>query len=291
MSKPLSERLLNYCQRFKPESYKFTKPKKFYTQLTTAEYATNLPYLSEVEKFCQRVTTAIANQEKICIYTDYDTDAITATATMYWGLREFGVLSNNLDFYAPDRFTEGYGMNLDAIEFLSKYYDLIISVDCGINSLAEAEKVLEINDQLKQKGSKNLDSIIEPTVCQKLGFRKNSYCDLIVTDHHHLHGSKPRCLAVCNPRLSSQNQEWIFNLEFSADTQAKILSIQKNRLKKETLKQKAWQMHYQTNEQGQKSRTVRTENFLSNATTGVGVAWFCLVWLGYYLQELLEISF
>lgn len=198
------------------------EPKKwdyFFTQLDN-EQIDKLPYINMVENFCGRVSQAIDNQERICIYSDYDTDAVTATATMYWGLIELGVHSENLDFYAPDRFTEGYGMNTEAARKLGEEYDLIITVDCGINSREEA-------------------SII-----------KNSRADLLITDHHHLDGEVPDAKAVVNPRLnvlelSIKNYEQDF---FDLD--------------------------------------VGSLNLLPDVITGVGVAWFAVVWLAYYLRDI-----
>ena len=181
----------------------------FFTQFNAQEYEQKLPYLFDIDKFCDRLKKAMDLGEKICIYSDYDTDAITATATMYWGLIELGVKSELLDFYAPDRFIEGYGMNPDAALELSKKYDLVISVDCGINSVSEA-KVF-----------------------------KSSSCDLIITDHHQLTGEVPDCVAVINPRLSKVYTD----------------------------------------------RRQENIEYLSSSVTGVGVAWFSLVWLAYDLEK------
>jgi single-stranded-DNA-specific exonuclease len=197
----------DYISRFKkPENIKFDQ---FFTQFNLAEYEQKLPYLFDIDKFCMRLKTAIDDNESICIYSDYDTDAVTATGTMYWGLIELGVKPEKLDFYAPDRFIEGYGMNPDAAVELSNKYDLVISVDCGINSVKEAEVF------------------------------KSTSCDLIITDHHQLTGAIPDCVAVINPRLS----------EFYIDKR----------------------------EEGRQ--------YLSSSVTGVGVAWFSLVWLAYYLEK------
>ena len=162
--------LTEYISRFKkPQSIQFDQ---FFTQFSLQDYESKLPYLFDIDIFCKRLEIAIKNQQSICIYSDYDTDAVTATGTMYWGLIELGVKPEKLDFYAPDRFTEGYGMNPAAAQELSQKYDLVISVDCGINSTEEA-----------------------------LVF-KNTKCDLIITDHHQLTGLVPDCVAVINPRLS-----------------------------------------------------------------------------------------
>ena len=212
--------IIEYTQRFN------LKPAKqidsFYTNLNIDEFIVKLPYLHDVEKFCMRLYKAFQQNHRICIYSDYDTDAVTATATMYWGLIELGFNKDLLSFYAPDRFTEGYGMNVDAISQLALKNDLIISVDCGINSVAEADKLREM--------------------------RENSLtqCELIITDHHHLSGYLPNCEAVCNPRLSFDWTQHTF--EFDGKSESTLV-------------------------------------FLSDSVTGVGVAWFCLVWLGYFLEK------
>jgi single-stranded-DNA-specific exonuclease len=199
--------LTEYISRFKkPENIQFDQ---FFTQFSLADYESKLPFLFDIDKFCIRLKQAIDEKQSICIYSDYDTDAVTATGTMYWGLVELGVKPEKLDFYAPDRFTEGYGMNPEAAVELSKKYDLVISVDCGINSTKEAEVF------------------------------KNTTCDLIITDHHQLTGDVPDCVAVINPRLS----------EVYTD------------------------------------RREKGKSYLSSSVTGVGVAWFSLVWLAYYLEK------
>ncbi|MGL4758522.1 MAG: single-stranded-DNA-specific exonuclease RecJ [Patescibacteria group bacterium] len=163
-------KLLDYLKRYEFQTNKYST---FFTSLERD----NLPDLIEVEFFNIRLSKALNNNEKICIYSDYDADAITATATMYWGLILLGFNPANISFYAPDRFTEGYGINLEAIQKLSKSNQLIISVDCGINSTIEANWILD------------------------------SKCDLIITDHHVLSGSVPQAQAVINPRLTEEYQK------------------------------------------------------------------------------------
>ena len=204
----------DYIARFTRE-----KPRQwdyFFTQLAPGELQ-KLPYINQVEKFCRRVATALEKDERICIYSDYDTDAVTATATMYWGLLSLGAKPEHLDFYAPDRFTEGYGMNVEAAGKLAEEYDLIITVDCGINSRAEAQIV-------REKGA-----------------------DLLITDHHALVGDLPACAAVVNCRLNTLPLSLSADNEFGLDQTALTL--------------------------------------LPDSITGVGVAWFALVWLGYYLRD------
>jgi hypothetical protein len=216
----MNSSLLQYAKRF------ITQPianiTTFYTDFNSESFGDQLPYINQIEIFCDRLLQAYSQNEKICIYSDYDTDAVTATATMYWGLVELGFDIENLSFYAPDRFTEGYGMNVQAVSEIAMKNDLIISVDCGINSVAEAAEILKLNSNLQ------------------------SNCDLIITDHHHLTGELPKCIAICNPRISFDWKEYSF-----------------------TLLQKKW----------------CTTRFLSDTVTGVGVAWFCVVWLGYCMEK------
>ena len=202
--------LLDYAKRFHKTPVKKLEISSFFTSLD-AKYKSELPYLYDIEAACERLILALENDQKICIYSDYDTDAVTATATMYWGLSLLGFKAENLHFYAPDRFTEGYGMNTEAVAMLCEKYDLLISVDCGINSVNEAK------------------------ICQEKGI------DLIITDHHHLSGELPECLAVVNPRLS----------EYYLPESKKF---------------------------------VEKQNYLSSSVTGVGVAWFVVVWLAYKLK-------
>ena len=233
----MNQKLEQYYRRFNSEAgYKFDT---FFTQLDLADYPGKLPYLFDIENFCLRLNTALIENQKICIYSDYDTDAVTATGVMYWGLLDLGFKKENLSFYAPDRFTEGYGMNPEAVLELAKNNDLIISVDCGINSTVEAEVV------------------------------SHTSCDLIITDHHHLHQDLPQCIAVINPRLA----------EFYS---------QNPLLLKPTLPTTAKELQDWTKKVYHKPQDFlnNPEKFVSSSVTGVGVAWFSLVWLGYFLAEM-----
>jgi single-stranded-DNA-specific exonuclease len=123
--------------------------------------------LPDIEKSAKRIIEAITNGEKITVYGDYDVDGISATALMVQCLKVLSQLSANqkspplrqaksdISYYIPDRLEEGYGLNVKAIEMLGRTgTKVIITVDCGSNSFAEAE------------------------VAKKSGI------DLIVTDHH-----------------------------------------------------------------------------------------------------------
>lgn len=243
----LDSKLKEYVQRFtKPQNVDFNYS-NFFTQLELSDYLAQLPFFYNLENFCLRLLQAKHENEQICIYSDYDTDAVTATATMYWGLIELGFDKEKLSFYAPDRLKEGYGLNPEAIEMLAQKYDLIITVDCGINSTTEAD------------------------IC------KHSRADLIITDHHQLTEEIPDCVSVVNPILGgvyNQNPE-------------KLKPV--NQLKLSTLDLLNQEQVTKINQWLTKMSELKdTKNFnlASTSITGVGVAWFSVVWLGYFLAEI-----
>ncbi|NJS41421.1 hypothetical protein HC766_03555 [Candidatus Gracilibacteria bacterium] len=220
------EIIREYAQRF------WVGPSKHFDVFFTKyedDWLEKIPYLHTIESFCVRLQKAIESKEKICIYSDYDTDAITATGVMYWGLIELGVKKENLAFYVPDRFTEGYGMNTDAAGELASKFDLIISVDCGVNSTKEAEIIAKAGK------------------------------DLIITDHHQLIGNIPQAVAVINPQ--------IFQVYGGQKEFEKVWSKNKNRFIRDFV-----------------VSIDDEKRYLSPSVTGVGVAWFCILWLAYYLR-------
>lgn len=114
-----------------------------------------------------RIIQAMTNNEKIVIYGDYDVDGISSTALLYHFFLDEGV---PVSYYIPDRKTEGYGLNIEAVEALiAKGTDLLITVDCGISSY-------EIVDVCKDR------------------------LDIIITDHHTVPEHVPPALAVINPK-------------------------------------------------------------------------------------------
>lgn len=127
--------------------------------------------LPDMKKAVDRIEQALKGQQKITIYGDYDIDGISATALMLESLEKFGFSKNQLDYYLPDRFTEGYGMNNHAIDKIAKNgTNLIITVDCGSLNHTEVDHA------------------------KKLGV------DVIVTDHHNISNTKPNAVAVINPK-------------------------------------------------------------------------------------------
>lgn len=127
------------------------------------------PFLfKDMKKAVQRIWQAIEGKEKILIYSDYDADAVTANAVLY---RMFESLGIKVEVYIPDRFAEGYGLNLEAFEKIkAQGVQVVITVDCGTNSVAEAE------------------------------FCKANGIDLIITDHHEITGATPDAYALINPK-------------------------------------------------------------------------------------------
>lgn len=116
-----------------------------------------------------RIREAIENQEPILIFGDYDADGVTSTSVMMLTLKELGAI---VDFYIPNRFTEGYGPNEPAFRHAYESgVKLIITVDTGISAVHEA------------------------SVLKELGV------DLIVTDHHEPGPILPEALAIIHPKL------------------------------------------------------------------------------------------
>ncbi|EEO40214.1 single-stranded-DNA-specific exonuclease RecJ [Fusobacterium vincentii 4_1_13] len=123
--------------------------------------------LKDMDIATQRIFEAIKSNQKIYIYGDYDVDGITSVSLLYLALSELGA---NVDYYIPLR-DEGYGLNKEAIQTLkNENADLVISVDCGINSIEEINFANELN------------------------------LDFIITDHHEITGDIPKALAVINPK-------------------------------------------------------------------------------------------
>lgn len=96
------------------------------------------PYLMpDMEIAVERIIKAINNQEKVIIYGDYDVDGITSITVLKKFLKTCGL---EVDYYIPNRLSEGYGLNKAAIDYIKeKEYSLIITVDCGISGIDEIE--------------------------------------------------------------------------------------------------------------------------------------------------------
>lgn len=125
--------------------------------------------LPDMSKAVERLVLAHKRQDHITIYGDYDIDGLTATTVLLDALRSFGF--KHVDTFVPNRFIEGYGLTVDAIEKIAKDgANLVITVDCG--SLSH----------------------VEITRSNELGV------DVIVTDHHNVANKQPPAVAVINPK-------------------------------------------------------------------------------------------
>jgi single-stranded-DNA-specific exonuclease len=88
------------------------------------------------------IATAIDSGGRIVVHGDYDADGITATALMVLGLRELGL---EVESYLPNRFTQGYGLSLGAVESIAaRGRGLLITVDCGVNYPDEVARAREL---------------------------------------------------------------------------------------------------------------------------------------------------
>lgn len=96
------------------------------------------PFLMKnIDKGAKRIIEALKAKEKICVYGDYDADGVTSTALMMTYLLHF---DKEVEYYIPSRFSEGYGLNKEALlELKNKGVDLIVTVDCGSVSYDEVE--------------------------------------------------------------------------------------------------------------------------------------------------------
>ena len=125
--------------------------------------------LPDMEKAVKRLLVAHKKQEKITVYGDYDVDGVSASTVILTVFEKFGF--KNVDYFLPDRFKDGYGMNERGVRVLAdRGTNLILTVDCG--SLNHAE----------------------------IDFAKGFGIDTIVTDHHNIAEVQPNAVAVVNPR-------------------------------------------------------------------------------------------
>ncbi len=121
----------------------------------------------DMDKAVERINRAIDDFEKIAVYGDYDADGVTSTAIIYSHLSSVGA---DVMYYIPERDGEGYGMNIPAIEELSRQgVKLIVTVDNGIASVKEVERANELG------------------------------IDVVITDHHRPQEEIPNAYAVVDP--------------------------------------------------------------------------------------------
>lgn len=132
------------------------------------------PFLmKDMKGAVERVNKAIQTNEKILVYGDYDVDGTSAVSLVYSFLKK---LTNNINYYIPDRYDEGYGISHTSVDWaLERGFTLVIALDCGIKEA----------DAVRYAKQKNIDFII---------------CD------HHLPGEiLPPAVAVLDPKREDCN--------------------------------------------------------------------------------------
>ncbi|MFC2107430.1 single-stranded-DNA-specific exonuclease RecJ [Bacteroidota bacterium] len=127
------------------------------------------PFLmKDMDKAIDRLEEAVANKEKILVYGDYDVDGTTAVALVYTFLKTF---YEDVDFYIPDRYSEGYGISYKGIDYANEQgFSLIIVLDCGIKAIEKVEYAKQFN------------------------------IDFIICDHHRPGAELPNASAVLDPK-------------------------------------------------------------------------------------------
>ena len=130
------------------------------------------PFLyKDMDKAVNRLCTALNNNEKILIYGDYDVDGTTSVALVYSFLKRY--CTPNIDFYIPDRYTEGYGVSMQGVDYAANNgCSLIIALDCGIKD----------NPRVDYANTKGID--------------------FIVCDHHTPGAELPNAVAVLDAKRS-----------------------------------------------------------------------------------------
>lgn len=127
--------------------------------------------IDSLKKIVERIFKAIASQEKIIVYGDYDCDGIMSVSII---VKVFAMLNYPINYYVPSRYIDGYGLNVKRVQEISdKGYTLIITVDNGISAF-------EAINLAKEKG-----------------------IDTIVVDHHEVQDKLPEAFGILHPLVSS----------------------------------------------------------------------------------------
>ncbi len=127
------------------------------------------PFLmQDMDKAVDRLNNAIINKEKILIYGDYDVDGTTSVALVYSFLKD---QHQNIGYYIPDRYLEGYGISIKGIDYAKENdFSLIIALDCGIKAI------------------------------EKVDYASTLGIDFIICDHHRPGDSIPKAVATLDPK-------------------------------------------------------------------------------------------
>ncbi|RLD64983.1 MAG: single-stranded-DNA-specific exonuclease RecJ, partial [Bacteroidetes bacterium] len=127
------------------------------------------PYLmKDMDKAIARLNRALEKNEKILVYGDYDVDGTTSVALVYSFIKE---IHSNIDYYIPDRYSEGYGISFKGIDFADENdFDLVIALDCGIKAV------------------------------EKIEYANKKGVDFVICDHHNPGENIPQAVAVLDPK-------------------------------------------------------------------------------------------
>lgn len=127
------------------------------------------PFLmKDMDKAIDRLKIAMKNKENILVYGDYDVDGTTSVALTYSFLKKF---YPNIDYYIPDRYSEGYGISTKGIDFAAEHrFSLVIALDCGIKAT------------------------------ERIAYAKNKGIDFVICDHHTPGKVLPNATAVLDPK-------------------------------------------------------------------------------------------
>lgn len=134
------------------------------------------PFLMvDMHRAVNRLNEALGHKEKILVYGDYDVDGTTSVALVYSFLRRYAS-SSNIEYYIPDRYSEGYGISYTGIDFAHENgYTLIIALDCGIKAI------------------------------EKVKYASERGIDFIICDHHTPDDTLPDAVAVLDPKRPDSN--------------------------------------------------------------------------------------
>ena len=124
--------------------------------------------LPDIEPALSRIKMASIDKEKICLYGDYDVDGLTSVAVVLHTMKGLGF---DVSYYIPNRLSEGYGLNINAIDRIKEGgFSLIITLDCGVSSVSAID------------------------------YAKSSGIDVIVVDHHNPPATLPPAIAIVDPK-------------------------------------------------------------------------------------------
>ena len=151
------------------ETYK--QAKKFFRPKLSDLY--NPFLMKDMDKAVERLHRAISSNERILVYGDYDVDGTTAVSLMYLFLKE---KCQNVEYYIPDRYDEGYGVSYKGIDYAKiNDFSLIVCLDCGVKAI------------------------------EKVAYAKNKDIDFIICDHHRPGDKLPLAEAILNPKRNDCN--------------------------------------------------------------------------------------